>query len=209
MLQSKVAWLSLVMAVCLLGPNNSASAQSSPFQFDALGSISFDAGQMSYGDLNLPARAMTVWTFSVLPGVRYGQWFAGMHLDYQNQAQQTALAQTRRTNFRGHAILSGLALHYTINDMFAVQGTVDFLGAYFFSNRSGDDDSVRLLWPVSTRIKGQYFFCFLPISIDVEAQYQAWFTLKAGEVSQNKTAMEWLLGAGVSFHLGRLLELLK
>lgn len=184
-------------------PSIFAQEQSALAQnFGATLGFSYEYGQLGNNGMALEDRTMTAISLEALAGYKITpNWLLGLDLNYRFQNQLDSLSDAGGTNLRGNSWLLGLGTQYRINNHWAIQGAVDFIGRYNFDNKTYNSDDAHLAKPLSLRIKGQYFIRE-HWSIDASANYITWSEFKHGSQEESESSNQWMLGAGFTYHFG-------
>lgn len=188
--------------VFLLAPAALAQELSPWEKFGGTLGAAVEVGRLGNSGMSLDDRTLSSISLEALGGYRYdSKWLFGLDLNYRIQQQLTSTSDAGGTNMKGKGWLLGLGVQYRFNELWALQGAVDFLGQYNFDKQTagGEDDHVHA--PLSLRLKGQYFF--LPRwTMDASASYIRWSKFHVAGVDHSETSMQWMIGAGLTYHFG-------
>lgn len=166
----------------------------------------YEVGMMENNGMGIPSRTMTAGSVQTLLSYEIlKNWQVGVDFDFSVIRQLTSLNDAGGTNERGNAWLLGVGSRYFLNEEWAVQGAIDFVGRHWFNHPTGASQPDHLASPLAFRVKVQWFaFSFLPgLSLDADIRYQRWtiFDVQGTEHSQATTQV--FGGLGLTYHFGK------
>lgn len=195
-------WPALVILICLTDVS-SASENNYEKRFGATLGAGYEIGRAGNSDMDLKDRTMTALKLEGLFGYRLNsQWMLGPNLSYGLHQQQTSSSSVEGTNLAGRSWLLGAGTQYLMNEKWAFQGAIDFLGQYNFDKKTISGKKSHLDTPIGLRLKAQHFINNL-WSADIGLNFQSWQKFHEGSSSHNEETTYWSIGLGLTYHFGR------
>lgn len=190
------------LAALFITPNAFGAESHLLKKFGGTLGVSTEVGRLGNSGMDLQDRTLTAFSLEGLAGYRYNsQWLFGLDLNYRIQPQMTSVSDAGGTNLKGKGWLLGLGAQYRINELWAVQGAVDFTGKYEFDKQTAAGQDDHLHAPLTLRLKAQYFF--LPRwTADASANYIRWSKFHVSGADHSEASSQWMVGVGITYHFG-------
>lgn len=195
----------LVAFVAAFVPYKPARAQAHSFT-SRLGisvGTAWTVGSLGNPDMGLNERTVNAFALGVLPTYRVNHsLLMGLGFDSFWTGQITSVESAGGTNLKGQGYLAGIGARYFISEKWALQGNLNFVGTYNLTQdtHAGEDDSINR--PLGIRLKGQYFFSRLPLTLDAVTEYIRWSRLTVTSTDLDKVSNQWMVGVGLTYHFG-------